>query len=118
MAALGNLLGGWSVYQVLEFEEFLIEVHDGGILTVAVILIAKIFSGLHAGVMDGAALVARIGHGSGDADGSDGIETVGILDNLAFQAERLVRLLPTLEGNVGDDSHDLLNLLLAKSLTS
>ena len=68
MTFLGNGLGSWGVHAVLEQKELLVEVVYGGLYAPAVL--------------------PAEGEGAGNADGSEGIQAVCILDYLPFYGRR------------------------------
>ncbi len=54
-------------------------------------------------IVHGAAFVASVGEGAANADGTDGVEAVGVLDALAFDGAHGRFDTGTFEGEAGDD---------------
>src|SRR3990172_7020005 len=80
---------------------------DGGAPAVPVFLKTCMVLGLSLGVMHGPVTVTAIGKSPADSDRADGIQSICVLHDKAFDGFHLVFRPRSFEGNVHDDLADL-----------
>ena len=103
MSLLRYFFCGQRIHHVFEQKQLLVKVIDGGAFAVLVLFKSSMHLRRGLGIVHRSVLVAAVGEGAPNADGANGVESVGVLHDEAFETFHFIFHARAFVGNVYDD---------------